>query len=804
MSLFKSKKDPNGRYAPKTVQESIPLVKCFRNGVIETVKGTYSKAYRMEDVNFKIAPANEQVDVFTNYGIFLNTFSSSVRFQIVIINHSESKLRAFQDIQFTLQRDDLNKYRSEYNRMLIDRMTKSKNSVTQEKYLVTSVDDDNVDHAMSVLLNLEQEVQKAIRKVSKDAALQPVSTEEYLEVLFDIYNQGEGSFYTNDIKNKRRYLNPKLLYKMGMNEKDVIAPSGLEFHAKDFMTGQTFGRTLFVSKIPSYLTTDFISDIADNPCSMVLSLNYRTLETSKAIKQIERHRQAIMGQIAEQQKAAVRNNYSIDLLSPELMMAKEETVDLLHDIQKRDQKLFDIVITIAVFGKTKDELEANTSMLINIANQHSVSLMTLFGQQEYGLNTTLPFARVDNLKKLSRMYTTESASVYIPYTSQEINQKNGLFYGTNQITQNPIIFSRMTGPNYNGIIFGESGQGKSFNAKLEMTSVILRDSTSVVYIIDPEGEYTPLVKALHGEVIDVSPQSSTYINPMDMSVSDVDPLAMKSDYIISMLEIMCGKDLVLTPQAKSIVDQCIKKIYQDYMEIVVRDGKSIDREKSPTLYDLYNELKLSDEPAAKSIADTLAIYTTGSYSTFAHRSNVNSNNRIVAYNIKNLGTGMKDLGLFFCLNDIWNKMIENRKKNIFTYFYIDEFYLLLRSQSTASFLMEIWKRARKWYGVPTGIMQNTEDLLKNEEGRNILNNTNFIRMLSLPKIDRANLGDLLSIPDSQLSYITNAGKGRGLLYNGKTILPFDNTFPRDTQLYSLISSSEKTEDSANHKVNKRR
>ena len=243
MSLFKSKKDPNGKYAPKTVQESIPLVKCFRNGVIETVKGTYSKAYRMEDVNFKIAPANEQVDVFTNYGIFLNTFSSSVRFQIVIINHSESKLRAFQDIQFALQRDDLNKYRSEYNRMLIDRMTKSKNSVTQEKYLVTSVDDDNVDHAMSVLLNLEQEVQKAIRKVSKDAALQPVSTEEYLEVLFDIYNQGEGSFYTNDIKNKRRYLNPKLLYKMGMNEKDVIAPSGLEFHAKDFMTGKTFGRT---------------------------------------------------------------------------------------------------------------------------------------------------------------------------------------------------------------------------------------------------------------------------------------------------------------------------------------------------------------------------------------------------------------------------------------------------------------------------------------------------------------------------------------------------------------------------------
>lgn len=799
MGLFgifgkKKNKETSVRRVPRTVQQSIPLERCFKNGVIETFPGIYARAYLLEDVNFKIAPASDQVDIFMSFGSFLNTFSHMYQFQFIIVNQQIKKLQSLKELQFNLQRDSLNVYRNEMNSVLANSIINSRNSITQKKYLIVSVEDGNIDHAMTGLMNLDGEINKAIKKISRDAGAEPLTTDEYLYLLYKCYNHPGDSFFFNakDADGKDT-IDGSLLYRANMTEKDIIGPTeGMEFNTREFRLGTSYGRTFFVSKIPSSLTTDFISEMADIQSEMIISLNCRSLETGKALRQLELHRQAVNGQLAEQQKAAARNYYSIDLLSPELQAAQKETTELIQDIQKRDQKLFDIIFTIALFAESKNELDKQSTLLTSVADAHAVGISNLWMQQEYGLNTSLPIAYVDHLEKLARMYTTESASVFIPYTSQEINEKNGLYYGLNQTTKYPIIYSRIspTAPNYNGLIFGEPGRGKSFNTKLEMLSVILRSSNHVVYVIDPEGEYGALCRAMGGTVIDVSPDSTTYINPLDLSLAENDPVAMKVDYVVSMLEIMHADDSGLNSFAKAAIDTCLKRIYMPYIESLRKRGINIDKEIAPTLYDLYAELLDMDTPVSKDIAGTLQLYTTGSYDTFAHRSNISSDSNFVVYNIKNLGTGMKELGLFFCLNDIWNKMYENKAKGVYTWTFIDEFYILLRTRSTAKVLAELWKRARKWNGVPTGIMQNTEDLISSEEGRAIINNTSFIRMLSVSKADRTNLADILSIPDSQLQYITNAPKGCGLIHCGKNRLPFDNVFPKDTAIYRLLSTSQ--------------
>ena len=423
-------------------------------------------------------------------------------------------------------------------------------------------------------------------------------------------------------------------------------------------------------------------------------------------------------------------------------------------------------------------------------------MKTLLYQQEQGFNTSLPLGL--NELQIRRLLTTESASVFIPYTSLELYQKHGLYYGLNQSSNNLILYDRLSGKNFNGLVFGEPGSGKSFFVKREMTSVRLRDDKNVVYVIDPESEYLDLAHALGGEVAVLTPGSQTYINPLDMDLfydgGESDPVAMKVDYVVSLVEIMLGEGKFLDPQATSILSRCVKNIFRPYIKLLdtlraTDPTITYDKDNMPTLVNLYNELLLQPEPEAKTIANVLEAYATGAFNIFANPSNVDTDNRFLVYDIKNLGTGMKNIGLHVCLNDIWNKMIDNRRKGLFTWIYIDEFYLLLQSESATKFLAEIWKRARKWQGVPTGIMQNTEDLLNSKWSRNIINNSSFIAMMSLPKLDRNNLSDLLQIPESQLDYITNSQPGYGLLYNGKTVVPFKDEFPRDSDLFGLMNTT---------------
>ena len=444
-----------------------------------------------------------------------------------------------------------------------------------------------------------------------------------------------------------------------------------------------------------------------------------------------------------------------------------------------------------------DELEKNTEMLRTVLGKHLCQLKALNYQQEKGLSSTLPLGRCDVFT--DRLLTTESAALFMPFASQELAQKDGMYYGLNAVSKNLILFNRKNSINANGLILGTPGSGKSFTAKREMVNVILNTDDDI-YIIDPEREYLPLAKLLGGEVVTISAGGKVYLNPLDMDInygndddSKVDPIAMKCDFIGGLCETMAGDKMALSATQKSIVDRCVRLIYKpyiDHMEELQKTNPSItcDVKASPTLQDFYDTLQAQQEWEAQSLALTLERFSVGSLDTFAHQTNVSRHNRLMVFDIKDIGVGMKELGLQVCLNTIWNQIIENHKIGRYTWFYIDEFYLLTQTASSATFLQQVYKRARKWHGIPTGITQNVGDLLASPQGEAILNNSPFVLMLNQSSIDKMKLANILNISPTQLSYITNSDPGRGLIYTGKTIVPFIDQFPTNTKLYKVMTT----------------
>lgn len=793
----KNKTNPLFRKIPKTVQESIPYKYVYDNGIIETEEGIFTKTYKMEDVNFKIAPEEDQKSIFLQYEKVLNSFSPGTKFQVLIYNHQTNKKRTMQDIRFPSKNDGLNKYRAEMNEILLKKLSQGKSSISQAKYFTVSIEEDDVKHAMERLTTLDSEINRLFRRVAKDSAAIPLSTKERIELLSDIYNQdGEGILANSRDEEGNTVFSISQYEKLGMKTKDIIGPSGMEFLPAEFKLGNTYGKTFYLHSISTFLSTEFISDLSDISANLLISITYEPLDMAKATRQVKDRLTAVQSQIAKSQKNAARSGYSGELVSPKLKRQEDRADDLLKDILSRDQKLFYVTVTMTLFGDTKEALTDSVQQVYSISNKYSAPLKTVTGLQNAAFNSTLPLC----LTPLAthRLMTTEAGTIFIPYTTQEMHQKGGTFYGLNETSNNMILFNRRLAENGNGLIFGRSGTGKSMTAKQEILANYLKDENCCIYIIDPDEEYTEMVSALRGEVINLAPGSRTYINPLDMNLDYADgtnPLSFKADYVISMMEIMHGTNGKITPEEKSVLSRCVQNIYRGYIGYLDEKKNagykiSENKELSPTLNSLYEELLRQNEPEATSLAKVLEIYANGTLATFAHKTNVDTKNRLIDYNIKKLGTGMKELGLHVCLNDIWNRLIENQRKGIATFFYIDEMYLLLRMDAAASFLMEIWKRARKMNGFPTGIMQNSDDIMRNAETRALLNNTSFIILHSLARMDQLNFAELLSISDSQLTYIDNNSPGHGLIYTGKSILPFANEFPEETELYKLISTSK--------------
>lgn len=775
---------------PKNIRDTVPFRGITQDGIIETTPGFYTKCYHLTDVNFQIATAEEQSVMYSQYMDFLNSFDSNARWELTIFNHEIDKVKTIRDLRIKPQPDGLNKYRNEMNQIILGNLAKGSNSIVTDKYLTVGIKDTNDIHAVRVLQRMDTEIDNRIKKLSSKKT-QPMNTQERLKLLYDIYNQDQDyRLYGGVFKGDN--INLKQVAKEGLSVKDIVAPAeGMEFKKEYFTMNSTYGATFYLQKFPATLSTNFIADLNDIPAVSLISVYYEPVANDDAVRLVKNQMALIEAEVSRIQRRNAQEGLFVD--PPQTLQARQMAArSLMDDVTARSQKLFFVTMTITVFAKDKEQLDDNIAMVKSVASDHQAPLRILRGQQEFGLDTSLPLARNDLFAE--KMCTTESAAVFIPYSQEVLSQKDAIFYGLSGTTKTMVLFNRLSNDNYNGLIFGKPGSGKSFTAKCEMINVLLNHPDSQVFVIDPQGEYYPMTDALHGERIALYPGSGQFINPLDLDVSDTetDPLTMKSDFVISMLEIMLGKGRELDPICKSIIDRCVTKIYESYLDIMHSrtDGVTLDTEICPSLTDLYLELRRQrDSAAAQDMADILESYTTGNFNTFSRRTTVQTNNRFVVYDIKRLGSGMQSLGLHICIQDIWNKMMSNAKKHIFTWFYIDEFHILLDRPNTRQYLKQIWKMARKWAGVPTGIMQNTEDLYRSEDGRAILNNTSFVIMLKSSIMDRQNLAELFNLSATQVECINDgAEKGHGLLYTGTVTIPFGLNFPKNTELYKIMTT----------------
>ncbi len=770
--------------------------------MIETAPGHFTKAYELKDINFAIAPYEEQRVMYQAFMRLLNVFPSDMRFQFFIQNHKADKRETMRNVHYPLSRNDnMNKFRVEIDNILADKISRGKNSIKQQKYLIISTRDEDSSHAAQVLHGYDIEIDRAISEISKDIVTEPCSLEDRLRLIHGVYNQGSKMKFGNAVdKEGNTYLDLRQVVSAGLSTKDVVAPSALYFENNKFMTGDTYGRSMFLENVPTFLSVKFITEITNLNIEMVVSVHYKPIDPQKARQMVKNQLRNIKGEIGASQQRANREGYSLDILPEELENSLDMTKNLMNDIINRDQNLFQVTFVVTVFADTLHELDEGCRQVKNISNRYLCPISTLLFQQEDGLNASLPLCKNDLY--INRLMTTESGAIFIPYTSQELFQKNGLYYGTNQITNNIIVSNRLSGQNSNGLFIGLPGSGKSFMAKMEIMQALCRSEKNYVYVIDPQAEYGGALKnEFDGEEVILSAGSTSYLNPLDMDIGyagEDNPLSSKCDYIIGLIENILGNNQEMTARGKSIVARCVERIYAGYFQHLedmraMGQYETIDRSAMPTLSNLYSELRRQPEPEAQDIAGILELYATGTFATFANRTNIDTSKRYVTYNIKNLGTGMKSLGLYICLNDIWNKMIENARKGYWSWIYIDEFWYLLQTDTSCKFVSQVWKTARKWNGIPTGITQNTDDMLMYQAARTIFNNTSFVAMFNSSKNDQDALADILQIPESQIRYISNSPSGRGLLYTGTTILPFDSSYPKDSLLYQYASTS-KTKD----------
>ena len=779
---------------PKTVQESIPYECVYEHeGIIEIEPGIFTKSYLLQDVNYQIAKQAEQNEMYTKYAEFLNSFDPSLRFQISI-NQRNINMDAFEEETMLLMKDDgLDHLRKDRNMMMKAKISEGRNNLIKEKYLTVSCSADSLEDARTLFARLDSEIAANLKKIG-DSTTRTLSIVERLEILHDLYNHGsEGSFGNNMELNENGepvFCTEKfrfdIMRRQGLTTKDMIGPESMTFRTDYGMLGDTYFRALFLRKIPTFVNDQILSELTKTECNMITSLFFEPIDGERALKMARTQITNVNANMVEKQKQASKAGYSTELISPELKDAAQEAGNLFEDLTSKNQKLFYMTTVIVHFADDLEQLNSDTKSIFAIGNRLMCDIKKLSWQQENGLNTALPLC--NNQLHIKRSLTTECAAIFMPFDTQELNDKGGSYYGINAVSHNLIRLDRRQKKNGNGFIFGTPGAGKSMSAKQEMLTTLLSSDDDVI-VIDPEGEYYPMAELLGGEVIRIATGGDQHINPFDIDMtadSEDDPITIKSDFIVSLCETILGDRYGLNPTQISIIDRCVHKVYEPYLNSY--QNGAYDNDMLPTLKEFYDELCAQPGYDAKGLADGLEIYVHGSLNVFAEKTNVEYSKRFVVYDIKDIGSSMKSMGLLVVLDNIWNRIVQGRKKGKYTWFFIDEIYLLFKKENSAEFLRNLYKRARKYYGIPTGITQNVSDLLENPTARTMISNCEYIQMLNQAPLDRAQLAELLNISDTQLSFITNASPGEGLIYDGTVIVPFQNQLPKDTAEYEAMTT----------------
>ena len=757
------------------MQQSIPYQEMYRDGICRVTDRYYTKTVQFFDINYQLAQAEDKTQIFESYCDFLNYFDSSIHVQLTFINQQANMQDFAQSIDIPTRGDEYDEIRSEYGDMLRGQMQKGNNGLSKRKYITFGVEADDLRNAKMRLERIETDMIANFKSLGVQA--RPLNGIERLELLHSqLHPDGQ----------ERLRFDWSQLPKTGLSTKDFISPSGLSLseNGKTFRVGEYAGAVSFLQILAPELTDRLLAEFLNMNDTVTVSLHIQSIDQAQAIKNIKRKMSDLQKMTIEEQKKAVRSGYDMDIIPTDLATYGEDAKNLLQDLQSRNERMFLVTMLVENLAPTRRKLNGDIFSTSGIAQKYNCALKRLDWQQEQGLMSSLALGQ--NLIEIERGLTTSSTAIFVPFTTCELFQDGeALYYGLNAVSNNLIMANRKSLKNPNGLFLGTPGSGKSFSAKREIVNVFLLTEDDII-IADPENEYGPLVERFgaQGQVIDISPNSTNYINPMDINLDysdDENPVTLKSDFLLSLCDLIIGGKEGLSPIEKTIIDRCTRLVYRDYLQ----DPRP---ENMPILGDLYDLLRKQTEPEAQNIATALEIYVNGSLNVFNHRSNIQMNDhRVLCFQLKSLGKALKEIGLLIMQDAVWNRVTANRSKHKTTWFYIDEFHLLLKGQ-TGSFSVEIWKRFRKWGGIPSGLTQNVKDLLASREIENIFENSDFIYMLNQAQGDRQILAKQLGISPHQLSYVTHSGPGEGLLFFGNVIIPFVDRFPKDTTLYKIMTT----------------
>ena len=736
------KQDKETFEVPRSVQDAIPIRRLWPDGVFQ-FGSKFSKTLRFSDINYAIASKEDKTAMFLDYSELLNALDAGSTTKITINNKRVARENVEQEILIPRRDDHLDGYRAEYNTMLLDKATNAANSVVQERYITLSVHRKSAEEARSFFDRTMHDVTAHLHRL--DSHCEELDAVERLRVLHDFYRPGEENGFRIDLRDCMR---------KGHSFKDAVCPDSLEFKKDHFIMGNKYGRVLFLKEYASYIKDSMINELTALDRNLMLSIDIIPVPTDEAVRELQSRLLGVETNVTNWQRRQNSNNNFSAVVPYDLEQQRKETREMLDDLTTRDQRMLFAVVTLC-------------------------QLSTLNWQQADGLVTALPLGlrRIDALRTL----TTEALAVLMPFKAQEIRHQGGVYYGQNTISKNLILANRKELLNGNGFVLGVSGSGKSFTAKREMVGLALSTENDII-VIDPESEYRPLMEGLGGEVINISATSRNHINAMDMEQGygdGDDPVVLKSEFILSLCEQLMGAGK-LSAKEKSIIDRCTALCYHTYIQNGCEGNV-------PTLRDFHAELLRQPETEATDVALAIELFTKGSLNTFAKPTNVDTNSRILCYDIRDLGKQLLPVGMLVVLDSVFNRIVRNRKLGRNTWVYIDEIYLLFQHEYSANFLFTLWKRVRKYGACCTGLTQNVDDLLQSHTARTMLANSEFLVMLNQAATDREELAKLLNISDNQLSYITNVDFGRGLIKCGSAIVPFMDNFPKN-HLYKLMST----------------
>ena len=757
--------------AALSAQQTIPYVRMLPDGVCQLPGGLYTKTVEYEDINYSVASTEDQTAIFSGWSSFLNYFDSSLPFQLSFINrrsHSRSRYK----VNIPQAEDDFNSVRAEFTGMLKNQIARSNNGIERSKYITFGIPAESLDEARPRLERVEADVMSNFKRLGVPS--EPMDGRARLALLHGQMHPGSREpfrFSWGDIA------------KTGLGTKDFIAPDSFDFRQpRLFRMGQYWGAASYLQILASELSDKLLAEILELDAEMTVTLHIQTVDQLKAIKTIKGKISDIGKMKVEEQRKAVRAGYDPDILPPDLITFSKDAAELLADLQSRNERMFLLTFTVVNLAPTRQRLENDIFTVGGIAQKYNCTLKRLDWQQEQGFVSSLALG--GNEVEIQRGMTTSSTAIFIPFMTRELRMAGpSLYYGMNALSHNVIMADRKKLKSANGLYLGSTGSGKSFAAKRELLNVFLTIPQDRIIIVDPMGEYAPLVRRLGGQVIEIAPDSPNHINPMDIQMGGNDedsPLSMKADFLLSLCELVVGGKEGLQPIEKTVIDRCVRLVYRD-LALGVGDGRM------PLLQDLYEELLKQPEPEARRVATALELYCTGSLNLFNHPTNVKTDCRVVCIVLKGMGDNLRKIAMHVTNEFVNSSVNTNYQSGISTWCYFDEFHVLLRDQLTASYFVSIWQMLRKRGCVPSALTQNVKHLLASPEIQNILDNTDFMILLSQAQSDRAILAKQLGISEHQLSYITHSNSGDGLLFYGNVTIPFMDRFPRG-EIYDLLTT----------------